>query len=259
MLWIHGLLPFIWPLKNLVLKLAIVRGPVAFWRDYFRFLREPLDPRFPLSILDSQPCFYDRYDTAGVKPRHYFHQDLWAAQKVFDSKVKEHLDLGSRIDGFVAHCAVFCKVNVIDIRPLTDLNERIHFVQGDITNLVGFANESVHSLSSLHVFEHIGLGRYNDPIGPQYLRQAVEEVIRVLAPGASFYFAVPIGIQRLEFNGQRVFAPSTVLEMFERLEIVEFSAIDDADDLHLNANPQAFNAAEYSCGLFHFRKKGAVT
>ena len=44
-------------------------------------------------------------------------QDLWAAKLIFKSKVKRHFDIGSRIDGFVAHLlAMEIEVTLIDIR-----------------------------------------------------------------------------------------------------------------------------------------------
>ncbi len=254
MLWVNGLAPFLWPVRHLFRNANYFRGIYCFVRDYWKFKRLPQDPRFPLRFIDSYPCLFDRFDQSGIKPRHYFHQDLWAAKKVHDSKVNEHFDLGSRIDGFVAHCAVFCKMVIFDIRPLSPLNENIRFIQADITNLHTVGTGSIHSFSSLHVFEHLGLGRYGDPLGSASLDMAVAEVIRVLAPGGNLYFGVPIGIQRLEFNAQRVFAVATVLEMFKGLQLREFSAVNDQDDLLLNADPKAFTQAEYSCGLFHFQK-----
>ncbi|PNJ92618.1 hypothetical protein CEP14_09860 [Cylindrospermopsis raciborskii C04] len=49
------------------------------------------------------PYLTDRRDFAGSISRHYFHQDLWAARKVYENKPENHIDVGSRIDGFVAH------------------------------------------------------------------------------------------------------------------------------------------------------------
>lgn len=218
MLWTNALFPFLYPMRHLVRKFNYPRGVFLYLRDYIHYRKKNSDEKFPLRFLDSFPCMFDRFESAGAMPRHYFHQDWWAAKKVFESGVKEHLDLGSRIDGFVAHCAVFTRVKVVDIRPLPPPNPNIQFVQGDFTNLGSIESSSVKSLSSLHVFEHLGLGRYGDPVDYNLLYMAVSEAKRILAPGGSFYFAVPVGIQRLEFNGQRVFAVHTVLQLFKDLE-----------------------------------------
>lgn len=259
LMWLNGLFPFLHPMRGMFRHWSYVRGPLLFLRDYFHFSRRQSDPRFPLRFLDVYPCLFDRFDQAGGKPRHYFHQDLWAAKKVYASKTTEHVDLGSRIDGFVAHCAVFCRVTVFDVRPLEDLDANIRFVQASMTDLTNIPDGSIHSLSSLHVFEHLGLGRYGDPLGSQYLDKAASEAVRILAPGGHFYFSVPIGAQRLEFNAHRVFAPETVISLFQDLELIEFSAVDDQDDLIHNPDPADFHEAQYSCGLFHFKKTAPAT
>jgi len=38
---------------------------------------------------------------------HYFHQDLLVAGKIFKNNPIKHVDIGSRMDGFIAHVASF--------------------------------------------------------------------------------------------------------------------------------------------------------
>jgi hypothetical protein len=61
----------------------------------------------------------DYSSQAGVAGGHYFFQDLWAARKIFAVHPEKHFDIGSRIDGFVAHVLSFMAVSMMDIRPLT--------------------------------------------------------------------------------------------------------------------------------------------
>jgi len=49
----------------------------------------------------------DRFDPGGDASGHYFHQDLIVARRIFERDPRKHVDVGSRIDGFVAHLAVF--------------------------------------------------------------------------------------------------------------------------------------------------------
>jgi len=56
----------------------------------------------------------DRFDPGGDASGHYFHQDLIVARRIFERDPRKHVDVGSRIDGFVAHLAVFRQVEVID-------------------------------------------------------------------------------------------------------------------------------------------------
>src|ERR1035437_9128085 len=63
------------------------------------------------------------------------------------------------------------------------------------------------SVSCLHVAEHIGLGRYGDPIDPLGTNKALLELQRVLAPGGVLLFSMPVGRERVEFNAQRIWDP----------------------------------------------------
>jgi len=97
----------------------------------------------------------------------YFFQDQIVARWIFDNQPKRHVDIGSRLDGFVGHLSVFRKVDVIDIRPQTMEVPNIAFYQLDLMkNLSTDWIECTDSLSCLHTVEHFGLGRYGDPINP---------------------------------------------------------------------------------------------
>lgn len=226
---------------------AILSVPwfVKTLRDYRRLSSE----KIPWG--DLQPALTDRVQAAGSFGGHYFLQDVWAATKVFESGCREHVDVGSRVDGFVAHCACFTQVLYVDVRPLEISMKRITVRSGDVRALP-FQACTIPSLSCLHVAEHVGLGRYGDPLDPQGTHRAMRELERVLAPGGNLYFAVPIGRERVCFNAHRVLSPSTVLRAFEELTLREFAAVDDEGTFVPHARPEAFEHAEYSLGLFHF-------
>ncbi|TAK28797.1 MAG: DUF268 domain-containing protein [Myxococcaceae bacterium] len=208
-----------------------------------------------LKLRDAQPCLTDRGESAGAASGHYFHQDLWAARKVHASGAAEHVDVGSRVDGFVAHVASFTEVVYVDLRPLqASGHPHIKARVGTVLSLP-FADRSVPSLSCLHVIEHIGLGRYGDPLDPDGSLKALAELQRVVAQGGDFYLGVPIGRERVCFNAHRVLSPQTVLRALGELSLVEFSAVNDAGDLVRDARPEDFSQADYSCGLFHFTRR----
>ena len=207
----------------------------------------------PVSLIDLYPCLTDRHDQAGRFDAHYFYQDIWAATKVHDSGCTEHVDVGSRVDGFVAHCATFTHVAFVDIRPLELGLRNVRSVQGTVLELP-FASGTVPSISSLHVVEHVGLGRYGDPLQAHGSEAAMAELARVLAPEGDLYFSVPVGRERVCFNAHRVFRPRTVLQAFSELELVSFAAVDDDGRFMSEAEPADYEAAQYACGLFHFRR-----
>jgi predicted SAM-dependent methyltransferase len=126
-------------------------------------------------------------------------------------------------------------------------------VAGNILALP-FRDDAVPSLSCLHVAEHVGLGRYGDPLNPAGTRDAARELSRILAPGGSLYLSVPVGRSRVEFNAHRIHTPAQVIEMFPELELQSFSAEDDAGEYIEDTDPAALSNASYACGMFWFRK-----
>ena len=54
--------------------------------------------------------------------------------------------------------------------------------QGDMCRLE-FPSDSIPSISCLHAVEHVGLGRYGDPIDPEGCFTAMRELGRVVSPG----------------------------------------------------------------------------
>ena len=52
------------------------------------------------------PCLGDLSDNAGVAVGDYFNQDLYVAQRIYKNNTDRHIDVGSRVDGFVAHIVI---------------------------------------------------------------------------------------------------------------------------------------------------------
>lgn len=208
---------------------------------------------FKIRLAHIYPRLGDRYQNAGIAKGDYFHQDLWVARKIFTVNPREHWDIGSRVDGFIAHLLSFRNVNVIDIRALDSKIPGLIFHQGDVTAL-NIPNNSIESLSCLHAMEHVGLGRYGDSIDPEGCFKGMQEIQRVLAPGGILYFSVPIGKERLEFNAHRIFDPLTILDVFSSLKLVEFAAVNGIGDLIEMAQLEDFRAVPRALGLFIFEK-----
>ena len=236
-----------------------LRGLPGFALEALHYRRLSTGSRFPLRVAGLRPLLGDRAAAAGVAFGHYFHQDLWAARLIHAAKPASHVDVGSRLDGFVSHLLVFLPlVRVIDIRPLESRVAGLEFVRADATDLAWVEDDSVLSLSSLHAVEHFGLGRYGDKIDPEAPFRAMRALARVLAPGGRLYFSVPVGQERLEFNAQRVFAPRTVIEGFRGLDLLSFGVVTDDDRLVEAADPDELGRARYACGLFVFTKPAAA-
>ena len=59
-----------------------------------------------------------------------------------------------------------------------------------------FEDGSFHSLTCMHVVEHIGLGRYGDQVDPDGDLMAMKELERVTAKLGNLLFVVPVGIPK---------------------------------------------------------------
>jgi len=240
---------------NFALAVRSMQGVPKLVHDSIQYTKQAPPRSFRLSVRRLMPILSDYRETAGIAGGHYFHQDLWAARKIFRRRPPRHLDIGSRIDGFIAHILVFMDVEVIDFRPLNGRVAGLSFQQEDARSLSGLKSDSVVSLSSLHAAEHFGLGRYSDPVDPWAHISFMSSLERVLSPGGILYFSVPIGKERLEFNAHRIFDVDTVLTQFKKLSLVSFSYVDGAGDLHEDTSPYLSRIVSRGCGLFEFTKE----
>jgi SAM-dependent methyltransferase len=236
-----------------VYRASTLRKLPRFTRDALAYRRRARGS-FALHTAHLTPVLTDFHAQAGIARGQYFHQDLWAARLIYARRPPQHVDIGSRIDGFVAHLLTFMPVTVVDIRPLETDVQGLRFVQGDMCRLDGFETGSVNSLSCLHTIEHVGLGRYGDPIDPEGWFAAVRELARILAPGGRLYLGTPIGHERVCFNSERVFSPKTILDAVADLELISLAAIDEADRFVPSADVNRIMALSYGCGLFEFTK-----
>jgi hypothetical protein len=229
----------------------------SFLAQLGQYQRLNTDPSFRAKLSSLWPILHDSGQAAGIQDWVYFHQDLWAARKIFCRRPARHVDIGSRVDGFISHLLVFMPVCLVDIRPLTREVTGLSVVTDDATDLRMFESGTVDSLSSLHAAEHFGLGRYSDPVDPAAWRRFMKSLQRVLAASGRLYFSVPIGRQRVVFNAHRIFDPQTILDTFDALDLVSFSFLDDKSRLHENVPPEQAQGLENGCGLFEFTKQSA--
>jgi SAM-dependent methyltransferase len=224
------------------LNLRALPAYVRFFSDLRRFRAAG----GKASLLDAWPCLLDRTAVSGIDT-HYFHQAVWAMRHIREQAAAEHVDIGSDVN-FVGMLTTITSVTFIDIRPLQLTIPNFTGKAGSITALP-LADNSVASLSSLHVIEHIGLGRYGDPIDPTGPERAASEIKRVLRPGGRAYVSTPIGRARVQFNGQRVFAAQEIPSLFAGLSVSSFSMVDARGVFHERAHLDQMNITEEGAGM----------
>jgi len=227
---------------------ALTRLP-RFLAEFRQFRR--LAPRQNVRFADLYPCLDDRVASTPFDP-HYFYQAAWLARRLAASKPTQHTDVGSSVN-MVAVLSAHQPMTFLDYRPLRTELSGLECIAGSATALP-FADDSVESLSCLHVIEHIGLARYGDPLDPQGSATACTELQRSVKRDGRLYLSVPVGRERVCFNAHRVFAPASIVALFPKLRLVEFSLVDDAGEFHQNVALERAQSAEYGCGLFEFVK-----
>ena len=237
--------------------LRSLRGIPSFLNDWYRFSKGYS------GTLTLMPCLYDRYEEGGATRTEYFWQDLLVARWIFEARPQRHVDVGSRVDGFVAHVASFREIEVFDVRPITTHVPGIVFKQADLMRPVALSSPEMgycDSLSCLHAIEHFGLGRYGDPIDPQGYALGIANLARLLQPGGRFYLSIPIGKERVEFNAHRVFDPRTIICCAEAngLQLKELTVIGAGGAVSkVPSNEQSLLELAQSCyslGIFVFNK-----
>lgn len=202
------------------------------------------------------PILNEYKEQAGTATGHYFHQDLLVASLIHESNPERHIDVGSRIDGFVAHVAAFRAIEVLDFRPLTSCgHKQIKFMQADLMSIDKHLYEITDSLSCLHALEHFGLGRYGDPVNPDGHMKGFINLHKMLKHGGKLYISFPIGVNSVYFNAHRVFEPREILSWSNGLFTLErFDYVDDQGDLHQNQSLENVPSFNYGCGIYTMKK-----
>jgi SAM-dependent methyltransferase len=185
------------------------------------------------------------------KAGEYFYQDTWCVKHVAKHRPRVHVDVGSALIS-MGCLSQTVPVAYVDLRPTNVRLPGFHALQGSLTNLP-FADRAIASLSSLSVVEHVGLGRYGDPLDPTGTDRACAELARVLAAGGMLYVAVPTAKDaHVAFNAHRVFAPDAFIAKFPGVFLVD-EAYGTASELLTRSEYDAIGQP-YAYGCYCFSR-----
>ncbi len=214
-----------------------------FWRTYWEY-KALASPEQQPDLNDLYPCLGDDTGITPIEPIYYY-QDAWAFERIVKQKPASHVDIGSH-HKFVALLSKVVPLTMVDIRPPALPLETVLFHKGSILELP-YPDNTLSSVSSLCVIEHIGLGRYGDPLDPQGSEKAIEELKRVMAPGGNLYISIPVDDEsRTHFNAHRVFSESYFLQLLSPMQLIQARYI--CGKKFLEAREPGFTV-----GCFHFK------
>jgi hypothetical protein len=208
--------------------------------------------------ITEYPCLFDNTGITPIEP-HYTYHPAWAARVLTQINPVKHIDISSTTN-FGTMVSAFVPVEFYDYRPANIHLSNYTSGKADLTNL-HFESNSIESLSCMHTVEHIGLGRYGDPIDVNGDIKAMKELERVVAKKGNLLFVVPIGNPRIEFNAHRIYAYDAIIKAFSGMILKEFSLIpDDFENTGYITNPpmELINKQNWGCGCFWFTKPDKI-
>ena len=250
-----NLVSFLRRLKGFLKADKAWRKKFALYKKQLEDFKQSVDQGTSVAIF---ACLDDNTGITRIEP-HYTYHPAWAARVLVQTMPAKHVDISSTTN-FSNIASAFVPFEFYDYRPANIHLSNYKSGRADLTNL-HFESNSIESLSCMHTVEHIGLGRYGDPIDINGDKKAMKELQRVLKINGNLLFVVPVGIPKIEFNAHRIYAYDAVIENFNELTLKEFSLIpDDFDDIGYITNPplELINNQKWGCGCFWFTKVGKI-
>lgn len=225
------------------------------------------DRRFSSNLTDSFPITGEDTECT-IFDRHYVYHTSWAARVIkeiadsHDSSFK-HIDISSSLY-FSGIASAFIPIEFYDYRPADLQLSGLKTNHGDLMKLP-FTDQTIESISCLHTIEHVGLGRYGDPLDPLGDLKALAELCRVVKPGGNLLLVVPVGKQKIQFNAHRIYSPNEFVSYVTKtpngkstgLTLKEYAYIPETDadgPILRNADLSKGEQDEYACGCFWFMR-----
>jgi SAM-dependent methyltransferase len=235
-------------------KIKNIRQFSKFKKQFIQFKSLCDSTRFPVNWEDRYPRLEDN---TGITffDRHYIYHTAWAARVLARTMPSEHIDISSSLY-FAGIVSAFVPIKFYDYRPPA---LKLHGLSVDHVDILSlpFPDDSIPSISCLHVVEHIGLGRYGDTIDPEGDLKAISEIRRVTSIGGDILFAAPVGNPKVMFNAHRIYSYEHVLNFFQGFRLIEFALVpDESQDSGLieGVDIDLVNRQKYGCGCFWFKK-----
>lgn len=247
--WFHLLVRLTVPFADVFQAMRAMYNLPHFIQSYRAYRRATTED---VPFIDLYPCLGEATTANAVTP--YMYESVWATRHILARQPTRHVDIGSQVF-FILMLAPHIRTLFLDVRSIAQSFGAAEFSQASVTALP-FANDSLPSVSCLSVAEHIGLARYDTQIDPLGTRHAARELSRVLIPGGSLYFSLPLGQPRVLFNAHRVHSFEQIRQMFPSLVLQEFALVDARGQFIPHADPELSRTDDCPSGMFCFTKPG---
>lgn len=217
----------------------------------FAALHRAQRSELPLAWSDRWPRLNDRTEHLPFDA-HYIYHTAWAARVLADTRPSLHIDISS-LAYLATIASAFVPIEFYDYRPAGIVLPNLKCGAADLCRLP-WSDRTVESISCMHTIEHIGLGRYGDPLDVLGDRTALTELQRVVAPGGSLLVVVPVGSPRVQYNAHRIYDPQMIEDYLPELSLRNWALLKDDSSSGLVMQPTRELALQqrYGCGCFHF-------
>lgn len=263
---VHGVAYFIFTMNkkglfNPIKLFKTVAYLPKFYGDYRQLSKEAAKIGHKFHIKYMFPVYID-YSVTSIN-KHYWFQDIYVAQKIIDLQREKpenlHIDIGSRVEGFITSL-ISARVNLI----FCDINlPRVPFPGAsaknlDLQDMKPEDFKDAGSVSTLHVLEHLGLGKYGDKIDPIGHKRIFTDFSRVLQPGTKLFLSSPVSNKPgLVFNAGRHLDPKEMIEdaVNNGFTVDETAIVQDDWGFDINPTDEQLYESEYGCLILSLTKK----
>jgi SAM-dependent methyltransferase len=242
--------------KTLRQLAAPIRKKQKFKTDLNLFIKDlnATQRSLPLNRAECKAYLDDATPDTGFDPHYVYHCAI-AARLLAKLHPSHHLDISSSLY-FSTIISAFIPTTFGDYRPATLHLPNLATKRLDLCHL-DIPSNSIESASCMHVLEHIGLGRYGDPIDANGDLKAMSELCRIIKPGGHLIIVVPVGQPKIIFNAHRIYNYEQIMLQFPQFTIKDFALIPDNAShtgFITNATPAQVLQQQYGCGVFFLQK-----
>jgi hypothetical protein len=146
----------------------------------------------------------------------------WAVRKLKAINPKKVVDIASPLY-ISCYMSAYFPFEYCEWRPIQFSLDNLTIREHVDIRALPHPTESEECAMCLHTIEHIGLGRYGDPLDPLGDKHAADELQRIIKPGGKILIAVPLNTNGREtvthFNAHREYYVPDVIALFDKCSI----------------------------------------